>query len=106
VKSFYQLVANTLLASVTNNFLWFAITFWVYLETRSVIATAIIGGSYMLLFAASGIFFGTFVDANLRKTSMVVSNAGSLVFFALAGIVYLVAPEGSLRDAARTRRSS
>jgi DHA3 family multidrug efflux protein-like MFS transporter len=96
VKSFYQLVANTLLASVTNNFLWFAITFWVYLETRSVVATAIIGGSYMLLFAASGIFFGTFVDANKRKTSMVVSNAGSLIFFALAGIVYLVAPEGSL----------
>jgi DHA3 family multidrug efflux protein-like MFS transporter len=84
------------LASTTNNFLWFALTFWVYLETRSVIASSVIGGSYMLLFAASGIFFGTFVDRNKRKTSMVLSNGGSLVFFALAGVVYLVAPAGSI----------
>ncbi|HEX2420419.1 MAG TPA: MFS transporter, partial [Acidimicrobiia bacterium] len=96
MRSFHRLVANTVLASTTNNFLWFALTFWVYLETRSVIASSVIGGSYMLLFAASGIFFGTFVDRNKRKTSMVLSNGGSLVFFALASVVYLVAPEGSI----------
>jgi DHA3 family multidrug efflux protein-like MFS transporter len=80
VKAFNQLVINTLLASVTNNFLWFALTFWVYLETRSVVASSVIGGTYMLLFAASGIFFGTFVDRNKRKTSMTLSNgfAGEL----------------------------
>ena len=49
MRTFHLLVANTLVASVTNNFLWFALTFWVYLETRSVLATAIIGGGYMLL---------------------------------------------------------
>jgi DHA3 family multidrug efflux protein-like MFS transporter len=95
VRSFYRLVANAVVASTTNNFLWFALTFWVYLETRSVIASSVIGGSYMLLFAASGIFFGTFVDRNKRKTSMVLSNASSLVLFVLAGVVYLVAPEDS-----------
>ena len=96
MKAFHRLVANTVLASTTNNFLWFALTFWVYLETRSVIASSVIGGSYMLLFAGSGIFFGTFVDRNKRKISMVLSNAASLVFFVLAGVVYLVAPEGSI----------
>jgi MFS transporter, DHA3 family, multidrug efflux protein len=93
VKAFHQLVVNTLLASVTNNFLWFALTFWVYLETRSVVASSVIGGTYMLLFAASGIFFGTFVDRNKRKTSMTLSNVVSLVCFILAGVVYLVAAD-------------
>lgn len=100
VKTFYALVANMLLASVPNNFLWFALTFWVYLETRSVIASSVIGGGYMLLFAASGIFFGTFVDSNKRKTAMVVSNAASLACFVLAGAVYVVAGEDSLPNLA------
>ena len=98
VRSFYRLVANTVLASTTNNFLWFALTFWVYLETRSVIATSVVGGGYMLLFAASGLFFGTFVDRHRRKTSMVVSNVSSLVLFALAGLVYATAPEEAIPD--------
>ncbi|MGH3666953.1 MAG: MFS transporter, partial [Acidimicrobiia bacterium] len=72
------------------------LVFWVYLETRSVVATSVIGGVYMLLFAASGIFFGTFVDAHNRKTSMMLSSVGSLASFVLATIVYFVAPEGSI----------
>jgi MFS transporter, DHA3 family, multidrug efflux protein len=98
MRTFHLLVANTLVASVTNNFVWFALTFWVYLETRSVLATAIIGGSYMLLVAVSGMFFGTFVDRHLRRTSMLLSSAGSLTAFALAGLVYAVAPPDSLHD--------
>ena len=98
MRTFHLLVANTLVASVTNNFLWFALTFWVYLETRSVLATAIIGGGYMLLVAVSGMFFGTFVDRHLRRTSMLLSSAISLVAFALAGLVYAVAPGPALRD--------
>jgi DHA3 family multidrug efflux protein-like MFS transporter len=98
MRTFHLLVANTLVASVTNNFLWFALTFWVYLETRSVLATAIIGGGYMLLVAVSGMFFGTFVDRHLRRTSMLLSSAISLGTFTLAGLVYLVAPGSALRD--------
>jgi MFS transporter, DHA3 family, multidrug efflux protein len=100
MRTFHLLVANTLVASVTNNFLWFALTFWVYLETRSVMATAIIGGGYMLLFAISGMFFGTFVDRHRRKTSMELSSALSLVAFALAGVIYVTASGGALRDLA------
>jgi DHA3 family multidrug efflux protein-like MFS transporter len=100
MRTFHLLVANTLVASITNNFVWFALTFWVYLETRSVLATAIIGGSYMLLVAISGMAFGTFVDRHLRRTSMVVSNGLSLAAFGLAGVVYAVAPDGAFRDLA------
>jgi DHA3 family multidrug efflux protein-like MFS transporter len=75
MRTFHLLVANTLVANVTNNFLWFALTFWVYLVTRSVLATAIIGGGYMLLIAVSGMFFGTFVDRHLG-----LGSDGSILF--------------------------
>jgi DHA3 family multidrug efflux protein-like MFS transporter len=97
MRTFYLLVANTLVANVTTSFLWFALTFWVYLETRSVVATAIIGGGYMLLFAISGLFFGTFVDRHRRKTSMLLSSVLTLGAFALAGVVYVAAP-GDIHD--------
>lgn len=96
LRTFHLLVANTLIAGTANNFLWFALIFWMYLETRSVIATSVIGGLYMLLFAASGIFFGTYVDGHRRRTSMLVSSVASLTFFLLATVVYFAAPEGSL----------
>jgi MFS transporter, DHA3 family, multidrug efflux protein len=98
MRTFHLLVANTLVASVTNNFVWFALTFWVYLETRAVVATAIIGGGYMLLVAVSSMFFGTFVDRHLRRTSMLLSSGISFGSFALAGLVFLLAPASALRD--------
>lgn len=98
MRTFHMLVVNTLAANVTNSFLWFCLTFWVYLETRSVLATAIIGGGYMLIVAVSGMFFGTFVDRNLRRTSMLLSSAISFATFALAGVVYAIAPASGIRD--------
>lgn len=98
MRSFHLLVGNTLVASVTNNFVWFALTFWAYLETRSVLATAIVGGGYMLLVAVSGTVFGTYVDRHRRATSMLLSSAVSLVTFALAGLVYAVSPAAAFRD--------
>lgn len=69
MKPFTHVLLNTLLANVTTSYLWFALTFWVYLETRSVLATAIIGGSYMLLVALFSIAFGTIVDHNKKNLS-------------------------------------
>jgi DHA3 family multidrug efflux protein-like MFS transporter len=97
MRTFHRLVANTLIASVTNNFLWFALTFWVYLETRSVIASSVIGGAYMLLLAASALAFGTFVDRHRRKASMLVSSVGSLGAYLAATLLYALAPSDSLQ---------
>ena len=62
MRSFYQVLANTAVANVTSSYLWWALTFWAYLETRSVLATSIIGGSYMLLVAVFGFVFGAIVE--------------------------------------------
>ena len=98
MRTFHLLVANTLAATVTNNFLWFALTFWIYLETRSVVATAIIGGGYMLLAAVSAMAFGTFVDRHLRATSMMLSSLVTLGAFGTATALNAVAPPESVRD--------
>lgn len=98
MKHFYQVLINTLIANVTTSFLWFALTFWVYLETRSILATAIIGGSYMLLVALFSIGFGTIVDHNKKKTVMVGSSLFTFGAFLVAGLIYLLYPESKLVD--------
>ncbi len=62
VRTFLQLLANVLLVSVMNFTIWFAITFFVYLETKSVFATGIIAGIFLVSTAGTGIFFGGIVD--------------------------------------------
>lgn len=96
MKDFYNLLINTLIAGVTTSFLWFALTFWAYLETRSVLATAIIGGSYMLMMAVTGIFFGTLVDRHKKKTIMLGATVITALAYAFGGVVYLLVPESQL----------
>ena len=40
-RTFAGILVNTALANITTSYLWFALTFWVYLETRNVIATGV-----------------------------------------------------------------
>jgi len=98
MKKFYNVLINTLIANVTSSFLWFALTFWVYLETRSVLATAIIGGSYMLLVAIFSLFFGTIVDHNKKKLVMIASSAITFVAYAIAGVIFLAFPQSEIVD--------
>lgn len=98
MKHFYQVLLNTLIANVTTSYLWFALTFWVYLETKSVLATGIIGGLYMLLVAVFSIIFGTIVDHNKKKNVMVFSSVFTFACFAAAGLLYLAFPKEQLVD--------
>jgi|GEM_PF-6700819 len=43
-KTFYHLLVNTLVVSIANSFVWFALTFWIFLQTKSVLVTSIIAG--------------------------------------------------------------
>ncbi len=88
LRAFRMLLGNTLIANVTTSYLWFALTFWAYLETRSVLATAIIGGSYMLLIAVFGTMFGALVDRHKKLNVMLASSAITLVAFVIAGLMY------------------
>ena len=59
---FLHCLANTLLANIVNFTVWFALTFWIFLETKSVLATGMIAGIYLVLTAAFAIWFGSLVD--------------------------------------------
>nr|AMP57476.1 MFS_1 [uncultured bacterium] len=100
MKNFYNALTNTLIANVTTSYLWFALTFWLYLETKSVLVTGIVGGSYMLLVAIFSIVFGTIVDHNKKKRVMVYSSTFTLVCFIIAGIIYLLYPESDITNMA------
>ena len=95
---FYQLLANNLLANITNFTVWFALTFWIYLETRSVFATGMVAGIYLVLTAATGIWFGSLVDHHRKRTVMLASSAASFGLYALGFAAYGLAPAGSLAD--------
>ena len=98
MRTFLHVLVNTAVANITTSFLWFALTFWVYLETRSVLATGIIGGAYMLLLALFGMVFGTFVDRHRKQRVMVLSGLVTLAAFLIAAALYLWQPESALLD--------
>ena len=86
---FRQLLVNTLITGVTSTLLWFALTFWVYLETRSVVATGVIGGAFSISSAVLGPFFGTFVARHRKHTALLLTTAASLVCFTIATAVFV-----------------
>ncbi len=98
LRAFYQVLVNTALANVTSSYLWFALTFWVYLETQSVLATAIIGGSYMLLVAVFGVVFGVIVDRMKKKAVMLLSSIVTTTAYLVSGAMFLAFPESALLD--------
>ena len=97
-RVFRRLVANTLITGVTSSFLWFAVTFWVYLETRSVVATGVIGAAFGLSSALIGPAFGTFVDRHRKHWAMVVATAVSAGCFVAATLVFVVIDADTLLD--------
>ena len=99
-RVFHHALVNTLLAAVMNFTVWFAVTFWTYLETRSVFATGVISGIYLVLTAGSGIWFGGLVDRYRKRAVMIGSSAASLVFYLAALAVYLLTDEETFRDPA------
>ena len=98
MTAFHHLLANNLVANITNFTVWFAVTFWIYLETRSVFATGMIAGIYLVLTAGFAIWFGSLVDHHRKKRVMLASSAASLVLYALAFAAHQLAPAGALRD--------
>lgn len=98
MKNFYQVLINTLIANITTSYLWFALVFWVYLETESVLATGIIGGSYMLLVALCSIWFGTVVDNHKKRSVLLFASSFSAAAFMLAGLLYIAVPNDAVLD--------
>jgi MFS transporter, DHA3 family, multidrug efflux protein len=92
IRLFYAVLANCLVSSLTNTFVWFAVTFWVYLQTQSVLATSIMAGVYLVTVAISGFFLGSIVDRYPKKRSMMLSSVCSLGLYVLAYGIFVSTP--------------
>lgn len=103
MKTFHLVLANSLVAFVVNNFVWFAVTFWVYLETKSVIATSIMAGIFTLTVAFSGFLLGSLVDRYPKKRVMMLSSLVSLILFAISGFIFATTSQEEFRDASSAR---
>jgi len=103
MKTFHAALANSLVAFVVNNFVWFAVTFWVYLETKSVIATSVMAGVFTLTVAFSGFLLGSLVDRYPKKRVMLLSSIVSLVLYAVSGFIFFTTPYEEFSDASSVR---
>jgi MFS transporter, DHA3 family, multidrug efflux protein len=95
---FHLILVNNLVANVTNFTVWFAVTFWVFLETQSVFATGMIAGIYLVFTAAFGIWFGAIVDHNPKKLAMIGSSAVSGALYVIGLLMVILEPEGAFTN--------
>jgi MFS transporter, DHA3 family, multidrug efflux protein len=103
MKTFRAALANSLVAFVVNNFVWFAVTFWVYLQTKSVIATSVMAGVFTLTVAFSGFLLGSLVDRYPKKRVMLLSSVVSLVLYTISGFIFFTTPYEEFADASSVR---
>ena len=103
MKTFYRLLGIALLVATTNNFVWFALTFWAFLTTRSVISTSVMGGIFLVLTAVSGIWFGSLVDHHRKKNAMLGSSIATLVLFLIGLAIFHATPASAFASVASVR---
>lgn len=96
MKTYFQLLGNSLITTITNTFVWFSVSFWAYLKTGSVITTSVMSGIFLVSVAVSGFWFGSIVDHYKKKTAMIISNIATLIFFSIAFFYFLLMDETTL----------
>jgi DHA3 family multidrug efflux protein-like MFS transporter len=98
ITPFLQILGNNLVQNITNFTVWFALTFWIFLETGSVFATGMIGGLYLVLTASFAIWFGSIVDHHRKRIAMLASSAASFFLYAASLLAYASVPEAALKE--------
>lgn len=92
-----------MLVLTTNNYVFFALTFWAYLTTKSVISTSFLGGIFLVLTAVSGIWFGSIVDHHRKKHALLASSIATLALFTAGLAVFQTAPDGAFASVGSVR---
>lgn len=100
-RTFVQVLANTAVANVTTSFLWFALTFWAYAETRNVIVAGVVAASYMLFVSLFSMFFGTLVDRFRKKAVMTWATLVALIVFTIDAALFFAIGETGIIDLGR-----
>lgn len=99
-RTFAHLLVSNAVVAVINYTVWFAVTFWVFLETRSVFATGMIAGIFVVATAATGIWFGSLVDNHHKRSVMQGSALASIGIYGVCLALYLLTPDGAFADVA------
>jgi DHA3 family multidrug efflux protein-like MFS transporter len=103
MTTFYKLLGIALLVFTTNNFVWFALTFWAYLTTRSVISTSVMAGIFLVLTALSSLWFGSIVDHHRKKHAMLGSSVATLGLFLGGLALFHTTPPAAFESVASAR---
>jgi len=100
MKTFYKLLVVTLVAVTTNNFVWFALTYWAYLNTKSVISTSILAGVWLTISIFTANWFGSLIDHHRKKTILAGSGIVTFILFSAGLIIFLTSPANSFSTVA------
>ncbi|OGG41437.1 multidrug transporter [Candidatus Kaiserbacteria bacterium RIFCSPHIGHO2_01_FULL_46_22] len=95
---FYNLLANSALATITNAFVWFALTFWAFLTTESVLVTSFIAGTFAVFNMLCAFLFGSIVDRYRKHTAIILSNVLSLVAYIIGAGFFFLTPREVFAD--------
>ncbi|GAA4783983.1 MFS transporter [Microbacterium gilvum] len=98
MRTFVHVLVNTAFANLTTSYLWWALTFWIYVETENVVATGVIGGAYMLFIALFSMMFGTIVDRFRKKAVMMWATLAAFAVFCVDGAFFFVLGEERMID--------
>lgn len=98
MKTFYRLLGITLVVVTANNLVWFALTYWAYLTTQSVISTSIMGGLFLVITALSGFWLGSIVDHHKKKHAMLGSSITTLILFLIGLAIFNATPTEMFRS--------
>lgn len=95
---FIRVLINIAIANMSTYLLWSAFSFWIYLETKSVLVLSVLSGTYMLLVTFSSMFFGTIVDKHKKKSVMMGASLATMVLLVLASAIYITSDKSDIAN--------
>lgn len=98
MKQFIRVLINISVANTSTYLLWSAFSFWIYLETRSVLVLSVLSGTYMLLVTLSSMFFGTIVDKHKKKRVIAGASVVTMALLLMAGAIFFLSDTAHLAD--------
>ena len=85
---FHTLLWNSLIAAITNSFIWFALVFWAFLQTNSLIVSSMIGWFFAIANMVTALQFGNIVDHNKKHDVITWSSIGSMILYSIGAVIY------------------
>jgi MFS family permease len=92
MKQFVRVLLNISVANTSTYLLWSAFSFWIYLETRSVLVLSVLSGTYILLVTLSSMFFGTIVDKHKKKRVIAGASVVTMALLLMASAIFFSLP--------------